>query len=67
LETTHCPVLTLPERTGTGNTLLWYAARVPVQKLTDFFPGIAHSQLIRFRLPSAFLTGLATKPYEQAQ
>lgn len=42
--------------------------KVPVKKkLTDFFPGIAHSQLIRFRLPSAFLTGLATKPYEQSQ
>lgn len=29
---------------------------------TPFLPGIAHSQFIRFRVPSAFFVGLAIKP-----
>lgn len=33
-------------------------------ELTDFFPGIAHSQLIKLRVPSWFLSGRATNPYE---
>ena len=28
-----------------------------------FFPGIAHSHIIRFIVPSVFLTGFATNPY----
>lgn len=32
------------------------------RKLTPFFPGMAHSQFIRFMVPSAFLVGTATKP-----
>lgn len=31
--------------------------------LTPFFPGIAHSQVIRFSEPSGFFIGLATKPW----
>lgn len=30
--------------------------------LTPFFPGMAHSQFIRFMVPSGFLVGTATKP-----
>lgn len=30
--------------------------------LTPFFPGMAHSQFIRFIVPSGFLVGTATKP-----
>lgn len=31
--------------------------------LTPFLPGIAHSQFNKFNVPSGFLVGLATKPY----
>lgn len=31
-------------------------------ELTPFLPGMAHSQIIRFSVPSVFLNGLATKP-----
>lgn len=30
---------------------------------TPFFPGIAHSQFMRFRVPSAFFIGTATNPW----
>ena len=30
--------------------------------LTDFLPGMAHSQFIKFNVPSGFLVGLATNP-----
>lgn len=30
--------------------------------LTPFFPGMAHSQFIRFMVPSGFLVGTATNP-----
>lgn len=33
--------------------------------LTDFLPGIAHSQFIKLSVPSWFLTGRATNPYEK--
>ncbi|TNN40957.1 hypothetical protein EYF80_048867 [Liparis tanakae] len=33
-----------------------------VARLTPFLPGIAHSQFIRFMVPSGFFVGTATKP-----
>lgn len=33
--------------------------------LTPFFPGIAHSQIIRLSVPSVFLNGLATNPCKE--
>lgn len=33
--------------------------------LTPFFPGIAHSQFIKFSVPSWFFVGLATNPYKR--
>lgn len=33
-----------------------------VGELTPFFPGMAHSQFIRFIVPSGFFVGTATKP-----
>lgn len=33
-----------------------------LEALTPFFPGIAHSHVIRFRDPSGFFIGLATNP-----
>ena len=32
------------------------------RELTPFLPGIEHSQLYKFKVPSGFLVGLATKP-----
>lgn len=32
------------------------------RQLTPFFPGMAHSQFIKFMVPSGFLVGTATKP-----
>lgn len=31
--------------------------------LTPFFPGIAHSHIIKFNVPSIFFSGRATNPY----
>lgn len=33
-----------------------------IEALTPFFPGIAHSHVIKFRDPSGFFIGLATNP-----
>lgn len=33
-------------------------------QLTPFFPGMAHSQFIKFMVPSGFLVGTATKPWD---
>lgn len=33
--------------------------------LTPFFPGIQHSQFIRFKEPSGFLEGRATNPWNK--
>lgn len=35
--------------------------------LTPFFPGIAHSHVIKLRVPSVFLTGRATNPFEKCR
>lgn len=35
--------------------------------LTPFFPGIAHSQFIRFIVPSGFFVGTATNPCIKAK
>jgi hypothetical protein len=32
--------------------------------LTPFFPGMAHSQFIKFIVPSGFFVGTATKPLD---
>lgn len=32
---------------------------------TPFFPGIPHSQFMRFMVPSGFLVGTATKPFRE--
>ena len=36
-----------------------------VKLLTPFLPGMAHSQFIKFMVPSAFFAGLATKPWNK--
>lgn len=38
-----------------------------IECLTPFFPGIAHSQFIRFIVPSGFFVGTATNPWIKAK
>ena len=35
--------------------------------ITPFLPGIAHSQFIRFMVPSGFFVGTATNPWKIEQ
>lgn len=36
-----------------------------MKHITPFLPGIAHSQFMRFMVPSGFFVGTATNPWEE--
>lgn len=45
---------------------IWVACFIKTD-VTPFFPGIAHSQFMRFMVPSAFFVGTATNPWNQGR
>lgn len=59
-----CSPVHLPAFSSTPNKRKKKTIFIIPIALTPFLPGMAHSQTIRFSVPSMFLIGLATKPYD---